>query len=321
MNLQLFTSNINTSTSSGMTAEMKTYYDDYLIDCAEPKLVHDLFGQKRPIPVGEGNQIAFRKVSPLGTAQTPLTEGVTPTGQSLTISAVTAALKQYGGYVELSDMVVMTAIDNNLVVAAKQLGAQAGKTLDAITREVLVAGTTVQYAEGQVTSRASLVGGASTGNHYMTVDAIRRAVRTLKNNNAEPIDGNYVAIIHPDVAYDLMNDPKWVNVKSYADPEGIYAGEIGRLENVRFVETSEAKIFTEAGASDRDVYATLILGDNAYGTTEVAGGGLELIVKQLGSAGSSDPLDQRATVAWKATKAVVRLEEKYMIRIETTSSF
>ena len=218
-------------------------------------------------------------------------------------------------------MVVLTAIDNNLVIAAKQLGAQAGKTLDAITREVLAGGTNVQYAEGQVTERNQLVGGKEEGNHYLTVDAVRRAVRTLKKQDAEPIGDSFIGIIHPDVAYDLMSDPKWVNVKSYSDPEGIYEGEIGKIENVRFVETSEAKVFEGAGSEGRDVYATLILGDNAYGTTEIEGGGLTLIVKQLGSGGASDPLDQRASVAWKATKAAVRLQEAYMVRIETTSTF
>ena len=186
---------------------------------------------------------------------------------------------------------------------------------------MLAGGTNVQYAEGQVTSRDKLVGGAETGNHYLTVDAVRRAVRTLKKQNAEPIGDSYIGIIHPDVAYDLMSDPKWVNVKSYSDPDGIYEGEIGKIENVRFVETSEAKVFEGAGAAGRDVYATLILGDNAYGTTEIEGGGLTLIVKQLGSGGAQDPLDQRASVAWKATKAAVRLQEAYMVRIETTSTF
>lgn len=319
--LQRFAGNTNVTTDTGMSAELKTYYDDYLIDTASPRLVHDQFGQKRPIPQGGGRKIEFRKVSPLPKALTALTEGVTPDGQKLTISTVEASVEQYGGYVELSDLVVMSAIDDNLVIAAKQLGAQAGKTLDTITREVLVGGTNVQYAEGQVDSRAALVGGQESGNHYLTVDAVRRAVRTLKRNDAEPIEGSYIGIIHPDVAYDLMSDPKWVNVKSYSDPDGIFEGEIGKIENVRFVETSEAKVFTGEGASGRDVYATLILGDNAYGTTEIAGGGLELIVKQLGSGGSSDPLDQRASVAWKATRAAVRLQEAYMVRIETTSTF
>lgn len=314
---QLFAIN----TTETMPDEIKTYYDDYLIDCSSPKLVHDQFGQKRPIPAGRGKTIEFRKVSPLPVSTTPLTEGVTPESQKLTISTVEAPVQQYGGYVELSDMVVLTAIDNNLVIAAKQLGAQAGKTLDAITREVLAGGTNVQYAEGQVTERNQLVGGKAEGNHYLTVDAVRRAVRTLKKQDAEPIGDSFIGIIHPDVAYDLMSDPKWVNVKSYSDPEGIYEGEIGKIENVRFVETSEAKVFEGAGAEGRDVYATLILGDNAYGTTEIEGGGLTLIVKQLGSGGASDPLDQRASVAWKATKAAVRLQEAYMVRIETTSTF
>lgn len=314
---QLFAIN----TTETMPDEIKTYYDDYLIDCSSPKLVHDQFGQKRPIPAGRGKTIEFRKVSPLPVSTTPLTEGVTPESQQLTISTVEAPVQQYGGYVELSDMVVLTAIDNNLVIAAKQLGAQAGKTLDAITREVLAGGTNVQYAEGQVTQRSQLVGGKAEGNHYLTVDAVRRAVRTLKKQDAEPIGDSFIGIIHPDVAYDLMSDSKWVNVKSYSDPEGIYEGEIGKIENVRFVETSEAKVFEGAGSEGRDVYATLILGDNAYGTTEIEGGGLTLIVKQLGSGGASDPLDQRASVAWKATKAAVRLQEAYMVRIETTSTF
>ena len=314
---QLFAIN----TTETMPDEIKTYYDDYLIDCSSPKLVHDQFGQKRPIPAGRGKTIEFRKVSPLPVSTTPLTEGVTPESQKLTISTVEAPVQQYGGYVELSDMVVLTAIDNNLVIAAKQLGAQAGKTLDAITREVLAGGTNVQYAEGQVTQRSQLVGGKPEGNHYLTVDAVRRAVRTLKKQDAEPIGDSFIGIIHPDVAYDLMSDPKWVNVKSYSDPEGIYEGEIGKIENVRFVETSEAKVFEGAGSEGRDVYATLILGDNAYGTTEIEGGGLTLIVKQLGSGGASDPLDQRASGAWKATKAAVRLQEAYMVRIETTSTF
>ena len=191
----------------------------------------------------------------------------------------------------------------------------------------------MQYAEGQVTSRADLCGGSTTdaNNHHLTVNAVRKAVRYLKVMNAPRINGYYAGIIHPDVSYDLMSDPKWVNVKSYSDPEGIYEGEIGRIEGVRFVETSEAKVWPHAGkdyaggstatASARDVYSTLILGADAYGVTEVSGGGLQHIVKQLGSSGTADPLNQRATAGWKATKVAERLVEQYMIRIETCSTF
>lgn len=314
-NLYLF-DNTNVTTDTGLTNEMKTYYSDYLIDLAEPYLVHDQFGQKQPIPQNKGKTIEFRKYSPLPKALTPLTEGVTPSGQKLTMSVITATVAQYGGYVELSDILIMTAIDNNQVQATKLLAAQAGRTLDTITREVLVGGTNVQYAEGAHSTRATL-----DATDKLTIDAVRKAVRYLKVMNAQKINGDFVGIIHPDVSYDLMSDPKWVNVKTYSDPDGIYEGEIGKIEGVRFVETSEAKIFEGAGASGKNVYATLILGDNAYGVTEVSGGGLQYISKQLGSAGTADPLNQRATCGWKATKVAERLVEEYMIRIETTSTF
>jgi len=320
LNLHLFAANTNVTTDTGLSNEMKTFYSDYLIDLAEPLLVHDQFGQKQPIPKNGGKTIEFRKYSPLAKALTPLTEGVTPNGQKLTMSVITATVAQYGGYVTLSDVLLLTAIDNNLLQATELLASQAGRTLDTVTREVLQGGTNVMYAQGGA-ARASLAYTDADTNNNVTFDDIRKAVRALKIQNAPKINGSYVAIVHPDVAYDIMSDPKWVNVKTYSDPDGMYEGEIGKIEGVRFVETTEAKVYKDAGASSRDVYGTLVLGANAYGVTEVTGGGLQHIVKQLGSAGSEDPLNQRATAGWKAIKVAERLVEQYMIRIESTSSF
>lgn len=315
-NLQFFAEmNTNITSSEGLTKEMKTYYSDYLIDNAIPKLVHDQFGQKHPIPKNGGKTIEFRKYSPLPKLTTPLQEGVTPDGQSLNMSTVEATVAQYGGYITLSDMLMLTAIDNNLVQATKLLGAQAGATLDTITREVLNGGTNAIFAGGK-DAREDL-----DETSLLTVDDIKKAVRKLKSQNAEQINGSWVGIIHPDIAYDLTNDPAWKDVKTYSDPADIYEGEIGKIFGVRFVETTEAKIWAGAGAGGRAVYSTLILGDNAYGTTEISGGGLEHIVKQLGSAGTADALNQRATAGWKATKVAERLVENYMVRIESASTF
>lgn len=317
--LTMFATASNTTESSAtgndLSDEMKTYYSDYLIDVADPELVYDRFAQKQPIPQNNGKTIEFRKYSPLAKATNALTEGVTPDGQALNVSNCTATVAQYGGWMQLPDMLLLTAIDNNMVQATKLLGSQAGRTLDTITREVVCAGTNVQYAGGK------LARNAITKSDKLTVSEIFKAVRFLKTQHAEKIDNSYVAIIHPDVSYDLMTSEGWIDVHKYASTTEIYEGEIGKIGGCRFVETTEAKIFAGSGEGGIDVYATLVLGANAYGVTEVTGGGLEHIVKQLGSAGSADPLNQRASAGWKAVKAVTRLVEGYMVRIESASTF
>lgn len=394
--------NTNVTTDSGLSGEMKTFYSDYLIDIAGPLLVHQQFGQKQPIPRNGGKVVEFRSYNPLPKMTTPLVEGVTPNGQKLDMETKSVEVKQYGGYVTLSDMLLLTAIDNNLVHATEQLGDQAGRTLDTIVREVLVGGTNVRFANEKA-SRHRL-----NETDVLTVAEIRKAVRDLTKMNAHRDNGYYIGIINQDCSYDLMNDPDWKYPHQYVDTKNIYTGEIGAIAGVRFVETSEAKIFHapdltapdgentgyrdlsvkaasgktivineeitekqanalpgrkvlisgyyytlisavpadaggaaitvdrqlegtvtadtviypgEAGAKGRDAYATLIFGKNAYGTTEISGGGLQHIVKQLGSAGTADPLNQRATVSWKATLAALILVEAYMVRLETVSSF
>ena len=321
LNLRQFDPVINKTTSNttgnDLSPEMRTYYDETLIDEAEPNLVHDQFGQKRPIPRNGGKTIQFRKYTALAKAMTPLTEGVTPNGNKLDVSTIEATVEQYGDFIMISDMLDLTAVDNNIVEATKVLGSQAGRTLDTVTREILNGGTSVQYGDGSVTSRAAI---AAT--NKLTVDCIKKAVRFLKTQNAPTLDGGYyVGIIHPDTEYDLTSDPAWTDANKYTDPDHEWISEIGKIGKVRFVLSTEAKIFAGAGASGIDVYSTLILGANAYGTTEITGGGLQTIIKQLGSAGTADPLNQRSTVGWKATKTAERLIENYMVRIETASSF
>lgn len=394
------TNTVQTTGMTGLSAEMKTFYDMTLIDEAQANLVHDQFGQKRPIPANGGKIIEFRKFAPLAKATTPLTEGVTPDGKQLSVSTVSAAVSQYGDYITQSDMLELTALDNTILESAKLLGRQAGATLDTVVRNVMHSGTNVIYAEKvtssgvtEVKSRAALDSDCA-----ITVELIQRAVAKLRAQNAPTINGKYVGIIHPYVAYDLMRDPEWVDAHKYAQPENLYEGEIGELAGVRFVQTTEAKIYAgddlasdsrtlavnssagytgsvtsikfdggtvetdalagryilingvrakvtantadtltiescdfgtvadnaviypgEGGKDGLAVFGTLILGDGAYGVTEVTGGGLEIIVKQRGSSGAADPLDQRSSVGWKAIKTAEMLIENYLVRIESVS--
>ena len=315
INLQLFAEmNTNVTTDSGLSVENKTFYDMTLIDEASPNLVHDQFGQKRPIPKNGGKKIEFRKFASLPKATTPLTEGVTPDGKKLSASNIEAEVAQYGDYIVQSDVLELTSIDNTIVEATKILGRQAGLTLDTITRNILQSGTNVFYApkkDGtEVDSRAGL-----DATCLLTVDVVKKVVAILRASNAPKINGDYVAIIHPYVAYDLMSDPAWIEAHKYAQPDNIYEGEIGKVAGVRFVETSEAKIY-EGG-----VFGCLFLADGAYGVTEITGGGLETIIKQKGSAGTADPLNQRSSIGWKATKTAEILVDPYMVRVECKSAF
>lgn len=395
----------NYTGSERLTPEMKTYYDMTLLDEAQPNLVHDQFGQKRPIPQGSGKTIEFRKFAALVKALTPLTEGVTPDGGELTVTAITATVSQFGYFVVQTDVLELTAIDNTIVEATKLLGRQAGLTLDTITRNIIQASTNVSYApkvsggtETEVTHRYDLDESAQ-----LTVDLVQQMVTKLRAVNAPTINGDYVAIIHPYVAYDIMRDSEWQDAHKYTTPENIYAGEIGKLYGCRFVQSTEALILKgdpltaaaenltvkteassgttlavkeaisaeeaaalagrkilvgskqytiasaasgsanaatltleetitgtisantvvypgEGGKNNLAVFSTLFLAKDAYGVTEIEGGGLQTIVKQKGSAGTADPLDQRSSVGWKAIKTAKILIPDYLLRVESCSS-
>lgn len=316
-NLQMFANTVQTTLLDGLSAEMKTFYDMTLIDEAQAALVHDQFGQKRPIPKNGGKTIEFRKFAALTKALTPLTEGVTPDGKGLTVSTITATVNQYGDYITQSDVLELTSLDNTILEATKLLGRQAGLTLDTIVRNVMQSGTNVTYCpkvaadgtETAVTSRSSL-----DATSQLTVKVLQQVVAKLRAQNAPTINGKYVSIIHPYVAYDLMRDPEWVDAHKYAKPDNLYEGEIGEVAGIRFVQSSEAKIYSGG------VFGTLVFGDGAYGVTEIAGGGLQTIVKQKGSAGTADPLDQRSSVGWKAIKTAEILVPQYLVRVESKSA-
>ena len=246
-NIQLFADNLQNTTAT-MSKEMKTFYEKRLIDQAEPRLVHDQFADYYPVPQNGGKTIEFRKYDSLPKATTPLTEGVTPNGQALNVTTITSDLHQYGGWTPLTDVLQMTAIDNNVVQATRVLASQAGRTMDSITRDVLAGGTNVIYAPKQaadgtetaVTSRKTLDKSCT-----LTPKLFFQAAAQLGAMNADPIGDSYIAIIHPYAAYDLKTCKEFIEVHKYADPDTMFRGEIGKLGNIRFIETSEAKIWKD----------------------------------------------------------------------------
>ena len=239
-------SNTQTTGTQSLSAEMKTYYGMELLENAKPALVHNQFAATKPLPVGGGKTVEWRKFGSFDKALTPLTEGVTPDGSGITVSYITKELSQYGDYTTVSDMLDLTAIDDVVLEITDRHGANMGLTLDTVTRNEIQQGTHVIYAP------AIGSGGAKTEVQHrydldksctMTAELVARAATALKKMNAPTFAGKYVCIIHPSVAFDLRNDPDWVAAHQYAAATELFSGEIGELHGVRFVETTEAKIY------------------------------------------------------------------------------
>jgi len=311
---------------SVISRENTEFYDRTLLYRAVAHFVHTKFAQVRDIPRNGGtNTIKFRRYGNLTAATTALTEGVTPAGSQLSVTDITATVAQYGDFITVTDVVDYESKDPVLIEAAQILGDQAGDTLDQLTRDVISAGTTVQYSDG-VAARVNVA-------NNIDYDEVRKAVRTLKGNKArkvtrmvnastgistEPVDASYIGLVHPNTTYDLKAITQFVPVEKYASTMNVMEHEVGKVDEVRFVESTNCKVFTGAGASSADVYATLIMGMDAYGITRISGEAMRNIIKPLGSGGSVDPLDQRATSGWKATFVAKILNDDFLLRIEHT---
>jgi N4-gp56 family major capsid protein len=300
--------------SAGLSNEMKTFYDRVLLEYTTPVLLHDKFAQKRSIPKNGGKTVEFRRLSTLATATTPLTEGVPPTLKDIQVSAITATVSQFGDAVGFTDLVATTTIDPILTETTTLLGIEAGETIDEVIRDILVAGTTVQYAN-DATSRVTV-----DSTDKISVADLRKAVRTLVTNRAKKIDGWYHCILHPRIAYDLQGTSEWVTANQYAQSGRQFDGSLGELYGVKFWVSDKAKVFAGAGAASIDVYTALFFGANAYGVISLDGHSLQSYYKPLGSAGTADPVDQQQSMGWKVTFTAKILNDAFMLRYECAVS-
>ena len=214
---------MNTTNSTlNTTALNKDYYDRQLLEGAKTRFVFTKYGQKRTVPLNNGKHVEFRRwnLFDVDDNMCALEEGKTPEGQSLSQSSVEATLAQYGAYVEVSDMLEDTAYDKVLSDSAELLGEQIGTVMEWVTRDAVCGGTNVQYVGGK--AARNQIDSTDT----LTVNEIRKAVRTLKKAKARPFadDGrrpHYICICSPDAVYDLQNDSLWQDVSKYSGAENI----------------------------------------------------------------------------------------------------
>ncbi len=315
----------NTKETSGNEwgPEKATFYHRVFLKNLTAKCVHGQFGEHDTIPKQSGNIYNKRGISPYPTVTTPLKEGITPTGNQMSFYYVEIAVNQYGSYTPVTDWASFCSRDDVMIRDSEELASQAGRTIEEIDREALNAGTSVIYApavasDGTITEVSSRA--AITANSKLTIDTIFRALNYLECQNAEPIGESYVAIIHPNVKYDIISNKDFISVVKYANADKIYKGEIGTIGNIKFVQSNFSKVFSAEGANKTNVYSTLVFAKDAYVTVEIEGEGTQTIVKNFGSGGTADPLNQRATQGWKTTHGVGIIGQTRMVRIESAAS-
>ena len=326
-----------------------------MLPIAKRLLTFAKFAQKETKPQKQGLEIRHRRYERFPIVDTPIAEGVTPDFSSLEHTTLMHTLKQYGSYVNTTDVQLAAAADPVLKIISERQATQAGETIDFLSFKVFRAGTSVKYVGTSASARTDVdftIGGiAPTLNDPsagpQVLSPLQTAIRALQNNDAiklknklkasvgiatEPIRESYVAICHPDLQQDIQQLPGFVAVEKYSDQGDAIEGEIGGVEGVRFITTTQAVPFKDAGDTNGvancisttgtrcDVYPVLIFAQDAIGCATL--GGMDSLRSKvvMPKPGPGDPLGQRGTVAWDTFYSCVILQDLWMYRLEVAAT-
>lgn len=307
------------STSTTVAQAIKNrYYDKLFLRIAESKLVHKQLGQlNKKIEKGEGGYgtgvVYWTRWLNLPLVSAGQGEGVPTTAVSMSAVNVTGSTGQYDAAVSISDILAYTAFGDVMKAAMERLAYNAGLSIDTVIRNVIGSGMTQQNATGVANFTA--VPATAT----LSVAELRKARRTLTRNDARELgDGTFVAVIHPDTTYDIMGDTTtgaWIDANKYTEPNAnkILNGEIGKLYGIRFLESSNSYVRGTGVATSGSVYTTTVLGQDAYGVTELQN--LRTYVKDFGSGGTGDPTEKVATAGWKTLFGASVLNSAFGVNI------
>lgn len=307
----------------------KTFTDTALLDNARDKLIYTQLGKKLNLPANKGTSMEIRRWKTLGRIG-KLTEGVIPSGKKMSQVAITITIAQYGDYVTISDMLSNHAIDDAKLGALKELGASAGLTEDLLTRNVLLGGTQILFADAinrstgaydsTPATEAALQTKLATLNCNLTSNVLMKArTQIFKSAKSLKYSGNdYLAVVHPDTVEDLRRDDDWIEAHKYAAPEEIYSGEVGRLHGIRFLESNLAPVIKKSGQTYA-TYKTMIFAEEAFAVLDIEGGNMETIIKTKEEIGG--PLNQFGTVGVKFQFGARILYQERILTIWHGSSY
>lgn len=286
------------------TTLLPTYFEKRLFDFVRQNLQLYNLGQQRAIPRNYGKVVWFNRPVPLTAQTSPLTESLTPAQVQLSSEGVSGTVKIYGAYTARSELAGMSLVDINWMSDIFNYNAM--QTIDTLIRTEFVA------------SASSILTFATASSTMLTGSVLRKAVTRLRNANVPGLfDANtkYAFIAHPNTLYDLMADTTtggWQDIIKQSplvqNEDMAVRGFIRDVFGARIFDSTN--VFASAGGSvstggAANLFGNMIFGRDAYGVIQVQGPGSgnlanpQIIVKDIGSGGTEDPLNQRATIGWK----------------------
>ena len=301
-----------------------------------PLLVLEKFMQGKPLPANNTKSMSFRRYEALALATTPLTEGVTPVSKKLTPTDVSVTLEQYGDVVGITDVIEDTHEDPILRETTEILGEQAAQTIETIRYNVLKAGTNKFYANGAArtsvntaltaTLQKKIVRGLKRQNAMM----ISKVIKSTPDFNTEAVLQSYVGLTHTDVEGDIRAMDGFIDAKDYGHGTTPWEGEIGSVQNVRYIISNIFVPYESAGGAagamvstdsvSADVYPVIYLGKDAWAGVALKGkfAIAPMVVNPKPS--ESDPLGQRGTVGWKTMQQAIILNDAFMAVAEVAAT-
>lgn len=291
-----------------LAPELKTFYDTELLENSRIERYYGQFGMKKALPANHGGTVEWRKFNTFKKADR-LVEGVIPEAQKGGATTVYGYIAQYGTYVAVSDVLEKRAYDPIILGYTEEMGAAASETSETLIRDALIGHTNKFFcdnvkADGTVVKTPAVFTemgvDPSTGMSTLTPKMVAKIVTHLKKKRVPTINGKFVAVVHPSIAFDLRNSSEWVESHKYAATTEIFNGEIGELHGCRFIENPFAPVCAKGGAmapTAGNSYATFFFGKDAFGIIDPEDGGLEMIVKDKSQAGG--PLEQYSTIGFK----------------------
>ena len=342
------------TTAGDVSVAYQTKFNTELLERVIQLTVLDQFAKKEPFPKNAGAKTMtfFRQKAGAasgatglgyGTGASPaagevqlLTEGtLASTSSVIGYDTVLATMLQYGSVYEFSDILGMTGLFNTLNGIKERIAEVAALHADDIVRDIIAGlGITTatpagafgrMYAQGAASFAA--LSAAAAGSVELTVQDMLRAFTQLQINRAPKKNGKYYMVVPPQVAYNLMLDPKWLNIGFYQDKSQFVKGEVGQLYGVSIVvatnpfrETSGGTEGTYAGAGT--IYDSFAMGSEAFATPIMAGQSpYNPRINIVDTADKFDVLNQLTAVGWKAYWCCVTLNTAWGINMKAKTSF